>query len=54
MDEDQKKAEEERLIEERRKRRQEILLKYQAKKTLSSDGEAGIGKLIIPQNEPYY
>ncbi|CAM0135470.1 unnamed protein product [Umbelopsis sp. WA50703] len=55
MDEDQKKAEEERLIEERRKRRQEILLKYQAKKTLSSDGEAGIdSKASSRQSTPQF
>ncbi|KAJ2958970.1 hypothetical protein NQZ79_g5524 [Umbelopsis isabellina] len=55
MDEDQKKAEEERLIEERRKRRQEILLKYQAKKVISSDGEGGIdSKVSSRQSTPQF
>lgn len=58
MDEDQKKAEEERLIEERRKRRQEILLKYQAKKAIPSDGDGGIGRWdniwVISYNNRYW
>lgn len=55
MDEDQKKAEEERLIEERRKRRQEILLKYQAKKAIPSDGDGGIdSKASSRQSTPQF